>query len=220
MKEKYRIILFVPLFALVFAPVSSFAREDEPEDDSTIRGRAEVNIKADARTPKLLQNTEEREERMETRRAELQAKAEVRKTELRLKMEERMRRHAEWMVKRFNAALERLEKLAARIEARIAKLDSAGHDTAAAKASVAVARTEMAEAEANIIKLEAAFETAIENGERRPSFEEVRAIASSTRADLKSAHRALMDAVQKIKGLSLSDSSIKTEASAEAEVVQ
>ena len=205
--------------SFVLAPSISYARENEPNDDSSIRlqAQAQININSTKSTTSSTTLKQRLEDRREDRIEKLQGEVDDRLSKLREDIEKRIQNHAEWMIKRFNAAVERLEKLTARIETRIAKLKSEGKNTAEAEKFVVEAKIQIGEAVAGIAKIEVACETALSADSLKGSFEEVRSLADSIRDDLKAAHRALMSTLPIIKGLS---TSLNVNASTSVQTVQ
>lgn len=221
------------VLAFVISPAYSFAREEEANDDSTIRANASLKASTSVKLDRLQDRKEDREEQKDLLRTRIELKSSTtasttlkqrleerredriekirengddRLSKLREDIEKRIEKHAEWMIQRFNAAVERLEKLSVRIESRIAKLKAEGKNVTEAEKLVASAKIEIGQAIDGIAKIEVAFETALSAENLRGAFNEVRILADAVREDLIAAHKALMSTLPLIKSLSTENS--------------
>jgi chromosome segregation ATPase len=127
---------------------------------------------------------QDREERQETRRVEA---------------ENRIRAHIGAMLRRFNAAIDWLEKISERIESRIAKLKEDGVNTSEAEGYLNEAKTEIAEAKSAVSSLSEAAEEALSAESLREAFQRVRELVQTARESIKDAHAALIKAVRSLK---------------------
>ncbi len=130
--------------------------------------------------------------------------------EMREKMKERrgeiLKRMAHQMVERMNAAIERLSKLADRVDSRIAKLKQKGVDTGKAEASIVIARTKIADAKAAVVVAVSAVEGASVQADASASSttvvdagKPVREALEKARIAVVAAHKALVDAIEALK---------------------
>jgi hypothetical protein len=130
--------------------------------------------------------------------------------EMRGKMMERrgeiLKRMAHQMVGRMNAAIERLTKLADRVDSRIAKFKEKNIDTSKAEASIAIARTKIADAKAAVAVAVGAIEAASVQADASASSTKpmdagkpVREALEKARIAVTAAHKALVDAVVTLK---------------------
>lgn len=139
------------------------------------------------------------------RRAEFEAKANVRREDLKKKVgEERAERIEQFfnqMVGKFEVALERLEKFADRIEARIAAAASEGKDVSKARSELEVARIKIKEAAAELESAKAKYAEAIKNPNVKAAFADVRKIIHGVADKVRAAHQALVRSVKELKGV-------------------
>ena len=91
---------------------------------------------------------DERKQEMQDRRDEMQKKQMEKRGEI-------LKRNAMKMIERMNAAIERLEKLADRIDSRITKLKEKGVDTTKTIAYLVNARAKIADAKTAVIAAKA-----------------------------------------------------------------
>ena len=109
---------------------------------------------------------------------------------------------ADTMIKRMQAAIARLEKLADRIDSRIAKLKEGGTDTSDAESKITIARAKISDASAAVTNAEAVLGSAIANADQTASSSQptdagkpVREALGKAKDALMSAHKALIDAI-------------------------
>jgi hypothetical protein len=130
--------------------------------------------------------------------------------EMREKMAERrgeiLKRITNQMILRMNAAIERLAKLADRIDSRIVKLKEKGVDTAKAEANIAIARTKIADAKAAVAAAGNGVESASIQADASASSTKpsdpgktVREALTQARTAVFAAHKAIVDALTSLK---------------------
>lgn len=136
-----------------------------------------------------------------------------RKEMLREKMAERrseiLKRIAEMMIHRMEAAIDRMGKIATRIDSRIAKLKERGVNTTASEALLATAREKLTLAKTALVNAKAAMGTALvvadvdANGDGKPDKVDpgktVREFLTTARDAVKDAHKALVETVKSLK---------------------
>ena len=94
------------------------------------------------------------------------------------------------------ATVERLEKIADRLDSRIAKIKAAGGVTADAESFLAEARAHLSAARQSIalfVSIDLSAEKAKEN------FQKVREVAQEVKVHVKAAHESLKDATKSLK---------------------
>jgi len=232
---RFTFFVFIALFTL------SFSQNASAQAGATVETVAEVSTQADVRTPEArkkmeeerkarmeekknalevrTQNFEEKKGEFEQKKEDRMEKRDDRKESRRVEAESRIGKHIEWMTKRFNGTIERLEKITARIESRIIKLKAEGKTTVEAENHVALAKAEIASAKTGIAKISLTLSSALEKEKLNGSFEEMRNLVKSIRDDLKTAHAELVKAITSIKGLR-GEAKAETETSARVETVQ
>lgn len=130
--------------------------------------------------------------------------------EMRGKMMERrseiLKRMANQMLGRMNAAIERITKLADRIDSRILKLKGKSIDTSKAEASIVIARTKIGDAKAAVVLAQSAVAGALINADTSASSttsvdagKPVREALEKARVAVVAAHKALIDAIEALK---------------------
>lgn len=117
-------------------------------------------------------------------------------------MERNINFHGELMMKRFNAAVERFEKIIIRIDSRIEKIQAEGKVTTEAEKFEADAKVSIESAKVSIAKIPDVLVEALAQEKLGGSFEDLRTLAASIRADLLSAQKSLLNAVASLKKLS------------------
>ena len=108
----------------------------------------------------------------------------------------RIHAYTEKMWRRFNAAVLRLEKLADRIGARIAKFEQGGANMAEPKQLLEQARKEISEARSAITEAKTAVETAVSSENPKQAFEQTRTIIQNANEKIKAAHNSLVQAIR------------------------
>ena len=93
------------------------------------------------------------------------------------------------------ATIDRLEKIADRIESRIGKIKDQGGDTAEAEGYLADARADLETARGLVAEL---TEVDLSGEKAQENFQRIRAAAANVREALRSAHRNLMLAVRSL----------------------
>lgn len=234
MSTRYYRTGIAALFVLLCA-VPVFAQE-ENRTRAEVRAdvRAEMELKREEHDVRVEARTEQRAEveaNREERRDELEANREARveeraerQAERRANLSERAKDRIEGYIKRIvarmSAMAERLDNIANRLDARLEVIAETGVDTTDAEALLAEARSSIDAAEVAIRELTAAGdELVIEIGASvdadasanaaanpRETLLEVKELAAAAREALKTAHTALVSAVEGIKSLNLSAS--------------
>lgn len=117
-----------------------------------------------------------------------------------------LKRMADQMIRRMNAAIERIEKLSDRVDSRIAKLKEKGVDTSAAEANIVIARAKSAEAKAAVLLAETAIagaavnaDTVTEGAKPNDAGKPVREALEKARVATVAAHKALVNAIESLK---------------------
>ena len=163
-------------------------------------------------TKPLPRGMEERMENRDDMRARMMngGSSEKRGAEMREKMMERrgeiLKRIADKMIVRLNAAVDRLTKLADRADSRIAKLKERGADMSKAEANIAITRTKITEAKAAINAALGTLDTAVIQANVSASTTKpsdpgkiVRTSLQKARESVFAAHKALVTAIASIK---------------------
>lgn len=116
------------------------------------------------------------------------------------------------MVKRFNTAVDRLTKIADRIDSRIAKIKATGKDTSSAEKLVADARAKIEQAKGDIVKIPGLVTDGIATTTPKEKFGSLRSTAETIRKELEGAQSSLTKAVKVLRGLSPEHNATSTDA--------
>ncbi|KKW36074.1 MAG: hypothetical protein UY81_C0033G0001, partial [Candidatus Giovannonibacteria bacterium GW2011_GWA2_53_7] len=149
---------------------------------------------------------EKMNERMDAAKERMSERRDEVKTRMLEKKSEILKRMAKQSIVRLRAAVERLSKLANRLEARIAKIKEKGVDTTKATSLLAIARTQITGATTAINEAEASIPAAATQADRSASDttnlapgKAVREALHKAEVALKAAHKALVDAIVALK---------------------
>lgn len=149
----------------------------------------------------LRASTTERREEIKNKIEDHKASSTERKassTDRRIEMQRSLaKRKAEYTARVLTATVRRLEKIATRLDSRIAKVDAAHGTTTDAKIFVAEARRHLALASSTI----ATFVSLNFSGDKaQENFEKVRTLATEVKGHIRDAHENLMKATRALKG--------------------
>jgi len=105
-------------------------------------------------------------------------------------------------VRIYVATANRLDKIVARIESRIAKISASGGDTTDIQTSLDLAKTKLAEARAEIITFSSIdVSSATSTSTAQTLFDSVKSSAVKAKESLKVAHRSLVKTIAMIRGI-------------------
>ena len=118
-------------------------------------------------------------------------------TERRIELQQNIaKRSADHTGKKLLATIERLERIASRVESRIEKVETLGGNATTSTGFLAEARAHLSEAR---IALEAFSSVDLSATKLSENFERVRAAAAEVKEHLRLAHRSLVDAIRSLK---------------------
>jgi hypothetical protein len=186
MKQKTIAALSLLMFMAAAFPVSAQVPDPAPvRNDRDL----EVKMKLDARRASSTDMRASSTIRNEERKASSTAK--------RIELQQGIaKRRAEQTSKVLLATIERLDKLTARLESRIAKVEAAGGNASTSKAYVAEAKTHLSAAR---VSLEAFSSIDLSGLKANENFERVKAAAKAVKEHIKAAHRSLVNATLSLK---------------------
>ncbi len=148
------------------------------------------------------------EERASTTRDNMQQRREDMKEKRQERRGEILKRQATMLINRMKAAIERIVKLSGRVDSRIVKLKEHGADTSKPEASMVIARGKIADAKAAVAAAEAAVANAVINADASASTtasvdpgKPVREALNKAKDAVIAAHKALVDAIESLKGI-------------------
>lgn len=170
----------------------------------------------------------ERQRLIEERRAEIQERVELRKEKIATRVAEVRRRIAERrkaiirrffkrMLFRFQAAINRMRRIADRIEARLTKMEGRGIDVSELREELASVRENIDLAEGLLEGLEQKLEEALAADDPQAAFGLVRETVQEVRDLLVDIHRKLVEIITKMGKLIAEEAKMK-EAETEATV--
>lgn len=222
--------------AYFFAAPLAFAEDGSVNASVSVEANAEVGT-SPLRTLKIEAERKraELQTQLERKRAGVKADVEARidarsgnaastsveaRADMKARIEIRAKNHVEIvlrnMLARLNAAVDRFEKIAARIDSRIEKLRSEGVDVSAAVTLQAEAKAKIAEADAQVSAIVKPTITSDMTREQvKAAFEAARAQVKAAHQAIKDAHKALHESVVALKRI---DASANAEASASGSI--
>jgi hypothetical protein len=185
----------------------------ERVEDRTDAMRMKMDQKRDALHARIETLKHNVSDRVDTQKARVEAKATQlsdRLEEHRAKMAERKAKlserhqarileHVKRLVHRLNAAIERMEILAGRVQSRIDKLTERGLDMADEQALLDTALSHIASAQTDVDALEEAVIAMLESDEPREAYAKVKELVRTTIDSVKSAHKTLVEAIRSVK---------------------
>jgi exonuclease VII small subunit len=213
MRIKSRVLILSLALSFLITSVPAQA-----ETNVSVSASASVTASTSSTTPKGPRG--EIKNKIEDVRSSVQTKREEVRTTLLARLGERLKKHIDQMIRKFNAAVERLEKLTQRIESRIAKLKAEGQNTTEAEGLVAQAKVQISLAKTDIANLPGAIESALST--TAPSttpkilLREAQSLVEKIRKELTEAHSLLVKAITKIKGLRVGDAKVNAGGSVNA----
>ena len=178
------------------------------------KAKEEIDEKKDSLRERLTNDKKEVREERTLQREEKATQLAERKKEQDAKRIERIKAYFEKSTGRLGAAIERLEKLAERVESRAQKLATEkGVDVSKTRELLGIAKTKIADAKAAIGQIRTEV-LAMFEGEAEPRvvFEKVKGLLETAKESVKAAHRALVEAIASLKASAgLRDDVPKTE---------
>ena len=99
----------------------------------------------------------------------------------------------------FEEAIKNLNKLADKVDALIAKIESRGKDMSASKALLADARTKITVANTELTTLENALAQSTSTSTRKAILKQVKDQSEKTKAAIKAAHKAIVNTITSLK---------------------
>ena len=225
MKKIINITLIGALFLANLGSVYAYEKVEAkgPEIEVGVAASTSLRLRAQEERQELRQDIKDVRKEIGEKRAEIKTEVKEGIKELELKRDalkkqlentrgDIIKRFASRMIKVHNAAVERLNKLADRIDSRIAKFEKNKNvKLDAVKAKLVIARAKIAVAKSYIDGIQAKVDVAIVGGNAQEAFKNVRGFFDISRENLKVAHSALVDVISSIKlGLHISGNATST----------
>lgn len=213
MSHKHRdtVLYVLPLLLFAVLAIPAYAQEGAattPPQTATKHDDLRTKLQ---KTRSNIQNnrTEQKQnlgERMDThiekageRASTTIGRIENRKAKVATAVQERIRAHAARMFARFNAAVERHEKLSERIDSRIKKIEAEGHPNAEPRRLLEEARGFIQEGKALLGQAKTAFENALQSEKPKEAFAAAHETLKQAEEKIKSAHASLMKTVRELR---------------------
>ena len=218
-------LLIAGVLAMSLLPLASSAEETDTSVKANVqvktRAELEARKKAEEKTRSNGSTTTKQDDdsdddkgrksgndsirdQMEAKREALKTAVEERRDTAINKIKDRIADFTDKVIKRFEAALERLEKLATRIESRIAKMEAEGIDVVeakelllAAEAKIEIAKTSVAEI--SLPLQDVISDTGTTTAAIKGKYESLRAEIVKAKEDIKAAHAALVEVILNLK---------------------
>ena len=196
----YKLLTTIIISSLIVLPILTGAEENQRS--TSTRNKAD----------QVKQTIENRKEtigdKIADKKEDIKNTIEERKNNAIEQIRERLNKFTTNVIARFEAAVDRLEKLATRIESRIAKLDAESIDTTKAKELLLVAKSKIEIAKTSIgtisLNRQASTTTAsstnsINRDALKRFFEITKTQIEKAKTDIKVAHAALVDVINNLK---------------------
>lgn len=171
--------------------------------------QAEVKAKREALQVELKTKRDAVITEMKTKRQEFEQKAKERVENLKKKLgEERAKRVEQLfnnMARKFEAAIDRLNKTADRIDALLKKASASGKDVSKQMDILTAARGKISAVETALQGAKAQFAAMAQSADTKTAFNKVKELIRGVEQKVKEAHAALVDVVKSIKGLKLGE---------------
>lgn len=180
------------------------------QEKETMKGemkdiRSAVKEKMDAMRAEMRGKRDAMGEEMKKKREEFQAKAQERRDAMKKKIgEERAGRVEKFftaMMEKFENAIDRLNKVADRLDDRLNASPSPAADVAALKDKLTAARAKIIEADAALADAKIKYAEAVKDADLKTAFRKVHDIVQSAAVKVKEAHRALAEVTTAIKSV-------------------
>ncbi len=143
---------------------------------------------------------------LKDKREKFQEEMKMRKEELKKKLGEKRAENIEkffnQMTEKIKAAIERLKKSADRIDEHLKKAEARGKDVGELRIKLLAAREKISDAEKALEDAKAKYTEVVKEPDFRISFQKVREVVHALKEKVKIAHRALVDVINSVKGLS------------------
>jgi chromosome segregation ATPase len=134
-----------------------------------------------------------------TAKERVQEKREERKEKLNDLAKKRIGAYVERILRRLNAALDRMDRISERIENRIEKLEETGHDLTDARSLLNSAKALISQGWDDIAAIETSIDDALNFENPRESFSVIREFIGEAKDSVKNAHKALVEAIRAVK---------------------
>lgn len=147
------------------------------------------------------QKKEQARDQIQQKREQVRELLAVKKKQVTEKRKQLIREHFTRMMKRFDAALERIKKIGERIQSRIDKARANGKDTANAQTALDRAKASWQEARSAVDGIKGKLEGVLSADDPKAAFKDVQNLIEAARDKIKAAHAAMVDAITALKGV-------------------
>lgn len=178
-------------------------RRDQMEIPPRVEERHnEARARFEERRTQMQQRHEEMRQRIEARHEELRERWEARKVKLSEMRKQIIKNHIERIIKRMKATVDRLTRLADKVDERIGIIASDGADVSNATSLMTDARGAIARAQTELNEATAGLRAAPETDNPAEGIGNARARFENVKAALREAHAALVEVIKSLKGRS------------------
>jgi len=150
---------------------------------------------------RLRERKEQAREKIKEQKEKHEEKRDARMEKRRQLRDARINAYTERMVHRFDVAIDRLSKIADRIDSRIEKFTERGADTTEAQNAIASAQTKITAAKQETDTIKTDIDEALSSDDPKGAFKEVRTIVSDAVTTIKDIHATLIEAVKSLQGI-------------------
>lgn len=194
MRKILRALIFISFCFILVFPV--LAQETNTPTTSPVITRQE---KLQEIRTRVREKIEARHKLIKDRRATVAARLTTRR-------QETIKFFFKRLAKRLQAAINRLRRLIARIESRLAKIEFAedGINTTDVKATLVTAKEKLDESETALAEVQAGFKDVLANENPKEAFSDIKDLTQGIKRQLIEVHRLLVHVIGNIKGLRVS----------------
>lgn len=171
-------------------------------DAMRAESRNEARERFEEKRQELQRHRDEMRQQLETRRDELRERWEARKAKLSEMRKQIIKNHIERIIKRMKATVDRLTRLADKVDERIGIIASDGADVSNATSLMTDARGAIARAQTELNEATAGLRAAPETDNPAEGIGNARARFENVKAALREAHAALVEVIKSLKGRS------------------
>lgn len=167
--------------------------------------RTEMQEKREALKKEMQEKKEGMKKEIEAKREQFKVSAQERRDALKKKLGEKRAENIEKffmnMSEKFHAAIGRLNTFADKIEDRLDKAEDNGKDVSVARTKLADAQSRIAATERSLADAKTGYKEMVKDSDPKAAFAKVKEAVGSVAANVREAHKLLVEVVTSLKGL-------------------
>ena len=190
---KNKLLLSVTTIILCVLPVISLAETSTSTDHQDRKTTIKEEVEAKKETIK---------QNLQTKKEEIKNSVEKTRQNATNKIVDRINQFVQNIITRYEAAINRLETLSARIDSRITKMEDKNIDVTIGKDLLAIARTKIETAKISTAGIASTTDNMIfgtTTAAVKENFQAIKTQIEKAKEDIKAAHAALVDVVSSLK---------------------